>query len=1100
MSQPHQPHPLASLSAAAAAAARHPSSSRTVAPERSNSTTSSPAVPSQSGGLDITGALRMFQQAAAAGNAARGIVESPDSTAQSPQHHSASDQNAPHSNPNKTAKKRKASHGTSNAPGGSSKEDDKDAKKRQVVSCGECKCSRTNPCLACCKRGEPEACRWDQESMPPKEDTQPFAISSDLLLLADRVQALEKWARSLPAEMGKTAPEVQGFTPSFYGNKTKRAKLAAGGHDYQQHHHENRHDEGRGSSIAGTATREGTESPVRGTSVERDERQSLPLGDTEDAVVKLESVAFDQRLPGSRYRPVDSLPFFDNIPNTRLPTSSKSSSSHRRTKSTVATLPETDTFAHELTSERTSIIAFPISFEGPYSGPSLGLPIVGSLEELRDAKAREMDGIFKILPDRDLSYQLIERYFREVDWLINILYEHIFRAEHERYWEMREAGRGDEIDPMWLACYCMVLALGVDGLRCETPKNPPTFEERRLYRPAWWYGCALRLVQLGDAAGRPQIRFIQMVILVGQWLAFSTTGGHASRCLSLLGTAVRTAQILGLHQMSSDPSQMPPPDPAWPPHANSIKREGAIRLFGFLVFLDYMSATTRFKSYLLDPLQCTTPAVSSVNLSELSSTDWRISPQPRNVYTDGSFEWAKWRVAQASREAFSRLVLQPSTFTYETVVELDAKFRQVIEEVSVALPAEGATTRSQQWKRLVCLEGVHSRLVRLHRPFLLKKDYSRKCCMESAEIVIKSQLQIQKWTNSIWFVYARSLAAATALFADLFDAIDHDLPERDIEAKKETLVLAFEIFGKHDEITSPHLRQIVQTGSKILSGLFMAEEKRRVTRAASALVPNAGHGGKPNTPPESFAQVLQRLTLELDIPRTVLPSPAPASSRPLPAANSSLVADNSFLHPPPSATSSMPYDTSSYPPLDPQALDQTFEFRLPSGGGGAVHALPGMVGNESSLSSSDFWKDGLGLGFGLASGAGGGGGGGDFSAMSGSVNGGTTSGYGGVGAGMGMAGGVPGPGVGGGPIDFNTSVFDFWDLGTPQSNPGGIHPPTSGPSSHPGGQQAAPGDYYVGGGGGAGGGNGYEWNSMGAGGENRRAAEVMADQLMSSGW
>jgi len=113
---------------------------------------------------------------------------------------------------------------------------------------------------------------------------------------------------------------------------------------------------------------------------------------------------------------------------------------------------------------------------------------------------------------------------------------------------------------------------------------------------------------------------------------------------------------------------MPPPDPAYPPGANSIKREGAIRLFGFLVFLDYMSATTRFKSYLLDPLQCefllsfsfekdgtndevtvagTTPAVSNINFDQLSSTDWRFTQRPRNVYTDGSFEWAKWRVAQA---------------------------------------------------------------------------------------------------------------------------------------------------------------------------------------------------------------------------------------------------------------------------------------------------------------------------------------------------------------------------------------------------------------------------------------------------------------------
>lgn len=103
----------------------------------------------------------------------------------------------------------------------------------------------------------------------------------------------------------------------------------------------------------------------------------------------------------------------------------------------------------------------------------------------------------------------------------------------------------------------------------------------------------------------------------------------------------------------------------------------------------------------------------------------------------------------SSREAFSRLIVHPSRFSYETITELDAKFRQVLKEVSAALPAEGATTRPQQWKRLVCLEGVHSRLVRLHRPFLLKKEASRKSCLESAEIVIKSQLQVQRWTNNV---------------------------------------------------------------------------------------------------------------------------------------------------------------------------------------------------------------------------------------------------------------------------------------------------------------------------------------------------------------
>jgi hypothetical protein len=148
-----------------------------------------------------------------------------------------------------------------------------------------------------------------------------------------------------------------------------------------------------------------------------------------------------------------------------------------------------------------------------------------------------------------------------------------------------------------------------------------------------------------------------------------------------------------------------------------------------------------------------------------------------------------------------------------------------------------------------------------------------------------------------------------------------------------------------------------------------------------------------------------------------------------------------------------------------------------------------MVGNESSLSSSDFWKDGLGLGFGLV------GGGGDFSTMGGGGNAAGQGGiYGGYGAGIGMGmGGVPAEG-GNGQMDYNTSVFDFWDLSTPQ-------PTTTGTSGMPAQQQGQPQQDYLLGGDGGGAGNGYEWNSVGTGGgENRRAAEVMADQLMNSGW
>ncbi|GAA5937252.1 hypothetical protein JCM1841_007021 [Sporobolomyces salmonicolor] len=925
------PHPLASLSAAATAAA------------------ASPEYASSAPGPSACIPAHAAAQYASSATYTHRVVQSPESVG-SP--------TGVKVEGGSSAKKRKVEtqngHGNGNGNGaGMDGVGDREGKKRQVVSCSECKrrkikCDRKMPCLACCKRGDPGACRWGDEAANPKPDTQPFALSTDLVRLAERLQALERWAHQLPPELRASAPVPQGFEVTPYVSKVKAST---------------KERERERMGFAQGEGRYGTASP-RSVSMHdersetHDDRNGHGLGDqTEDAAVKLVTVAFSQRLPDSRYRPVDSLPFFENI----LSSSSSAQVPHGTGRSSG---PADHT---ELTSALTSIVATPLTYEGPFSGSAIGLGLVSSLEELRSAWRRELEAVYRSLPDRELSSRLVNRYFDEVDWLHNVCYKELFLAEHERQWEMRDAGRGDEVDPMWLACYCMILALSVDGLRCQPHDDGRLVEEQDQYNPVQWYACTLRLMQLGDFMGRPQVRFIQAIILIGQWLQFSAAGGQASRCLSLLASAIRAAQILGLHQLSNDPSHMPPPDPAWPPGANSIKREGALRLFGLLAFLDYMSATTRFRSYLLDPNQCTTPPTSNVNFDQLSPTDWRVEPLPRNVFTDSSFEWAKHRIAQASREVFDKLVLDSSTFSYDTILELDRKFRAVLADVEMALPFDGANTPARQWKLYVCLEGIHSRIVRLHRPFMMKTKYSRECCLESAEMVVKNHLKIIKWTNNIWFTYSHTLGAATALFADLFDAIDHDLPEREIEKKKEVLVLAFEIFGRHDDIASPQLRHVVQTGSKILSGLFLAEEKRRVSRAASALV--GGKSGKDSSA-ESFAAVLQRLTEELDLARPPpLLSPVSTPSQALDPVHFSAghravnghSSDSLAPHllPPPSNDLLPSVFDQPGPPSLGNPFDLTFlsaGSTVPGSGG-----VPGTAAGGASL-STEFWKDGLGFG------------------------------------------------------------------------------------------------------------------------------------------
>lgn len=82
------------------------------------------------------------------------------------------------------------------------------------------------------------------------------------------------------------------------------------------------------------------------------------------------------------------------------------------------------------------------------------------------------------------------------------------------------------------------------------------------------------------------------------------------------------------------------------------------------------------------------------------------------------------------------------------------------------------------------------------------------------------------------------------------------------------------MFGHADEVRSPSLRVVVQTGYGILRGLFEASEARRTARAAQALM---GRTGNDQAAPESFAAVLQRLTRQLSVegpPQSAKPAPA----------------------------------------------------------------------------------------------------------------------------------------------------------------------------------------------------------------------------------
>jgi hypothetical protein len=126
---------------------------------------------------------------------------------------------------------------------------------------------------------------------------------------------------------------------------------------------------------------------------------------TEDAAIQLESMAFATRLPDSKYRPHDSLPLLDSA-------ASPSTAGLAKSKGTNNADPQP--VARELTAWGTSVVGHPLVYDGPWSGPALGLEMCFSLEELQMHYRRALDSIWPHMPDRALSQKLVAKYFDEV--------------------------------------------------------------------------------------------------------------------------------------------------------------------------------------------------------------------------------------------------------------------------------------------------------------------------------------------------------------------------------------------------------------------------------------------------------------------------------------------------------------------------------------------------------------------------------------------------------------------------------------------------------------------------------------------------------------
>ncbi|BGP47966.1 hypothetical protein JCM10450v2_003835 [Rhodotorula kratochvilovae] len=705
----------------------------------------------------------------------------------------------------KKAARRASQPGEDDGDAGGHDADGQPARKKakQSLSCGECKrrkikCDRKIPCSSCLKRGDADACNWEDAKIEPEK--QPFALATEVDEMRARLSLLERFINKLPPPL-KTSFKELGITHMGELPKGDLKKEDMAGLDFAQ----------------------------------------------------FESMSVEQ--PGRRVPPPDSLGVMDNIIFDGL--------KHR---GAVDGLQEPE--KRDLTRMLTSIVAPRVVYTGPSLSTNLGLDPCFSQEELDSERIRLLDKIYRQLPDKKESKEAVDRYFCQFDWFFSILHHDTWWAEYERFWEMVEGGRKFEVDPAWLAMYCFILALSSDEsmhLACpSTPEATSAWEDQS----AKYQACAQKLIMLADPFGRPQARLVQITTFFACWTLISAHGGEFGRFSSWLACGIRVAQKMGLHQLTDDPENMPPDDPAWPPGKNALKRETALRIWGFLCFFDHLSASARFKAYMIHPSHTTTPPLSNVNWNQLSPTEWRIAPSPRS---DASLEYHKLMMARVSRKTFDLLIAGSDTFNYGTILELDKDYRDLLDGLPDVWQQEYASLELKdpvvRNKRYLAMQGAHNRLVRLHRPFLVKGwepnskfAYSTDACIRSAKVVLLSHHNNLDINRNLRMMYSHTLSAAIVLFADLYHAIDIDAPDAEIESKKETLALSLEVFAKdiQDKVASRHLRVIIEAARRVLTGLFAEQAQRRLRIAARRA------SGDTSTSERSFAEILQSFAREID--------------------------------------------------------------------------------------------------------------------------------------------------------------------------------------------------------------------------------------------
>jgi hypothetical protein len=207
-------------------------------------------------------------------------------------------------------------------------------------------------------------------------------------------------------------------------------------------------------------------------------------------------------------------------------------------------------FATEIKKAIDTRLGLPFPNKKPCPTPMISSPLFGQLSLDHSVATSRPDPANSVLPPRKQGDRLLDRYWRRMQILEPLLDQERFTHAYQALY----LGSDLEIDErIFVATLNTVFALSTQ-LDESTPAEERDETSRTFFRRAWSLLCPETIIW---EPGSPEL--VQCLLLMCRYLQCTN---NPLKLWMLLGSAVRIAQSLGLHQPASSPS-LSLSDDAW---------------------------------------------------------------------------------------------------------------------------------------------------------------------------------------------------------------------------------------------------------------------------------------------------------------------------------------------------------------------------------------------------------------------------------------------------------------------------------------------------------------------------------------------------------